>query len=79
MKKINNYVKDLYDAVIDLDVEKFREHWKKYQYILPTIPRDEVLQVMMHKIVLARTDMPAEVQEKAKKWLTDHGYSENIE
>ena len=79
MKKINNYVKDLGDAVIDLDVEKFREHWKKYQDILPPIPRDEVLQVTMHKIVLNRTDMSAEVQEKAKKWLTDHGYSANIE
>ena len=79
MNYIKQYVKDLGEAVRDLDLAKFKAHWQKYQHILPPMPSNElVLEVTMYKTAVNRTDMPTETHDKAEAWLTEHGYSTEL-
>lgn len=75
MAKKDNYTKDLGKALRTGNLKRFKKFCKKYKL---EIPEDEILEISMHKMILGRTDMPKELQEKSRTWLLKRGYRESI-
>lgn len=63
------------EAVQDGNVERLKHLAEKGD--MP-IPNDMVLLISAHKMCLEITTMPAELQEKSRKWLKDNGYKEGM-
>ena len=83
MKLLKEYIKDRDDAVLSLDLDKFKAFAKKWidKGLLPNSfinCSDEVIKSTMCKIVLGLKDAPEDKVEAAKTWLIDNGYRPNI-
>ena len=65
------------------DIEVFKAFAQKWTdlYILPPIYQlatDQVLEIMVRKMVLHEIDAPESTKEKARDWLLSRGYDLNI-
>lgn len=65
------------------DLVEFKKFFRKYQaigvYAPMALPSDEVLEITMRKMVYQMKSATAEEKEEAKKWLTDRGYTVEID
>lgn len=71
-----NFIADRNTALFSLDEAKIVEYAKKYK--LPTPVVDKAFWGGVYKACLSLVDCPADVADKAKKWLKENGMSENI-
>lgn len=68
-------------AIRSLDVETFKRFIKKWVTVYDEvdIPDDDrVLQVSLYKLLFNLESATVQEKEKAKKWLTEHGFDTNI-
>ena len=70
------------EVVKTYDVEKFRNFYRKYQIlgVYPAefnLPKDESIQITMHKMVYHMRYATPKEKADAAKWLKDHGISLN--
>lgn len=68
------------EVVKTYDVEKFRNFYRKYQIlgVYPAefnLPKDESIQITMHKMVYHMRYATPKEKADAAKWLKDHGIS----
>lgn len=80
---LKQYVKERDDAVLSLDLDKFKAFAKKWidKGLLPPLmglAPDDVLTATMFKIILGLEDAPEDKVEAAKTWLIDNGYRPSI-
>ena len=65
------------EAAKSYDVEKFKKFYYKWHkrgiYDSITLPSDEVLEVIMRKMVYNMASATEEEKAEAKKWLEEHG------
>lgn len=83
MRLLEEYIKERDDAVLSLDLDKFKAFAKKWidKGILPPsllIASDEVKAATMYKIILGLEDAPEDKVEAAKTWLVNNGYYPTI-
>lgn len=79
LKLIKQYNKDRNEAVMSMDVEKFKAFYKKWEkYMDVPLPADNVLEITMRKMACAIYTLPLEVREEAKQWLLERGYKEGL-
>lgn len=72
------------DAVAkSYDVSEFKKFYKKWQDVglySPTVglPRDEVIEISMRKMVFNMASATPDEKAEAEKWLTDRGYTTEV-
>ena len=80
MRLLEEYIKERDDAVLSLDLDKFKAFAKKWidKGILPPYfeleDDDDLAKATMFKIILGLEDAPADKVEAAKTWLVNNGY-----
>lgn len=77
MAKIDDYVKDLGDALRTRDIDELKRFYVKYRGEMPPID-DKVLEISMHKMICNRTDMPRDMVMDSMVWLAERGFSPRI-
>lgn len=81
-KLIAQFVKERDEAILSLDLDTFREFYKKWAskgvYDPYFMPPDEILEISLYKMVLAIKSAPPDKREIAKRWLIDRGYDLKI-
>lgn len=70
MKK--NYVEELRKALLTEDNEILKEHMRKWGIAIPI--DEKVFELMRHKTITARTDLPIELRKRSKAWLNERDY-----
>ena len=81
---MNEYAKELGEVLKTFDTAKLREfileHWDMYRILTSPelIANDKWLKGAMAKMILARTDMPEDLKEEAKKVLDEMGWDYEI-
>lgn len=80
---LKQYVKERDDAVLSLDLDKFKAFAKKWidKGILPYSfinHSDDIIKATMFKIILGLEYAPEDKAEAAKTWLIDNGYRPSI-
>lgn len=81
-KEIKQWMKERDKASLSYDVRKFREFYTKwliagmYQKQLPS--DDNVVEIMMRKMVYHINSATPEQKDEAKKWLEDHGCNTSL-
>ena len=69
------------EAVLSLDVFKFREFYEKWLrlgvYDNPLPDNDFVIEVTMRQCILGMANPPKKAKKEAQKWLKDRGFSPN--
>lgn len=66
------------------DVAEFKKFYRKWQSVglyAPTVglPKDEVIEISMRKMVYNMKSATDEEKAEAEKWLTDRGYTVEVE
>ena len=64
------------------DLERFKalyEKWKARGFYALSLPRDEVIEVSMRKMVYNLKSSTEAEKEEAKKWLLDRGFTTEVE
>ena len=79
-KLVALWTKERDEVVKTYDVEKFRNFYRKYQIlgVYPAefnLPKDESIQITMHKMVYHMRYATPKEKADAAKWLKDHGIS----
>ena len=64
---LENYGKELKEILLLEDDIALKNHMKKYNIEIPDNPY--VFQLMKHKAITARPDLPIEFRRKSKEWL----------
>ena len=79
---LRRWRKDRDKAVASLNVDKFIKFYKKWQmlgaYEIKQMPPRNIVEITMYKMALEIKGIPADVQERACKWLVKHGYFPGI-
>lgn len=76
-ERIKKYVQARNEALFSLDEKKIRKFMKEYTGLTP--PKSEtVFWAMVFKAICNIEDAPSEVKAKAKAWLKEHGFKEDI-
>ena len=70
-EKIRKFVKERNEACSSFDLEKFKKFCRKYKG--GRLPSDEVLEIVMRKMVV-NTEPRLPQYEEAKAWLLERGY-----
>lgn len=83
-KIIEDYNKDLSEAVATLDINNFKavvEKWYKKGFFQEcfSLPSDEVLEITIRKLAIHILSIPDEVKDEAKEWLLSRGYDLKLE
>jgi len=86
-KIIEEYNKELSEAVATLDINNFKavvEKWYKKGFFHDcfSLPSDEVLEITIRKMAInikTVPEIPEEVKEEAKAWLLARGYDLKLE
>lgn len=74
---MSQYTKELLEVCLTFDVNEFKKlvsKWSK-RGLFPQcfeLPSDNVLEISIRKIIIARTDAPKEAKKEAAAWLIDH-------
>lgn len=79
MKK---YVDELLEACLNFDIKEFKAFAEKWKGIYPAcfqLPEDDVLEIVLRKIVINRSDAPKDKRKEAACWLIDNGYDLSLE
>lgn len=74
--ELRQYVKDRDAAFLSLDLNKIKAFAKKYGRELPE--NEEVLWIMIHKVVCNIASATKEQRKNSLMWLFLHGYSPDI-
>ena len=74
---LKEYASDLLKACLTFDINEFKKNVEKWSKrgIFPQcfeLPSDDVLEISIRKIIIARTDAPKEAKKEAAAWLIDH-------
>lgn len=75
------WIKERDEAIRSLDVDKFKEFYKKWTergFYRNGLPADEVVEVSLRKMLYNLGNATAEEKAEAEKWLSDRGYSTDI-
>ena len=76
------WIKERDEAVRSLDVEKFKECYKKWRargyYDMPLPSDDRVIEVSMRKMMFHSNSFSEQEKADAKKWLEDRGFSTDM-
>lgn len=75
MNTTEQYTSDLGKVLKTKDVSKLRAFLIKNN--MPTL-NDEKLEIVMHKMICNRVDMPERLKKESKEWLNDRNYRETI-
>lgn len=75
-EKIKEFVKERNEALFSLDEKKIKAYMKKY--CVPEPHNERIFWAMVYKAICNITDAPPEVKDKAKAWLKEHGFKEDI-
>lgn len=80
---LTKWQKECDEVVKTYDVEKFRNFYRKYQIlgVYPAefnLPKDESIQITMHKMVYHMKSATAKEKAEAKAWLKAHKSDTNI-
>lgn len=83
-KIIEDYNKDISEAVATLDINNLKAVVDKYNkkgfyYDCFSLPSDEVLEITIRKMAIHILSIPDEVKDEAKEWLLSRGYDLNLE
>lgn len=78
-KYILEYNNALREAALSFDIDKFIEFAKEYQTPFYSLYKkgnveEEVIEIMIRKIVVNLKDPPRDKYEEAKEWLLSRGY-----
>ena len=76
LEVLYQYNKERDKAVKSLDVEKFKKFCKKWGNPVP--PTDEIIEIVMRKMMYHINSFSPEEKESAKKWLEEHGSSTDL-
>lgn len=77
MAMLKKYNRERDKAVASLDVETFKKFCRKWGNPCP--PRDEVIEIVMRKMMYHITAFSEEDKQKAKEWLESRGFSTDLE
>lgn len=75
------WIKERDEAIRTLDVEKFKEFYRKWTergFYRNGLPSDEVIEVSLRKMLYNLRNATTEEKAKAMEWLTERGYSTDI-
>jgi len=72
MNILQQYIESLHEALLSKNDEKLKVHMRKWQIKIPE--SDEIFQIMKHKSITARVDLPEEMRRESKKWLFERKY-----
>ena len=75
------WLKERNEAIRTLDVEKFKEFYRKWTergFYRGGLPSDEVIEISLHKMLYHLGDATVEEKAIAEKWLAEHGSSTDI-
>ena len=79
---LNQYSKELEEAVKTLDVYEFRKFYAKWylkgMYNMPLPANDPLVKISICKMACHLNNMPPEVKENARMILKSYGMSEEI-
>ena len=75
MNTTEQYTSDLGKVLKTKDVLELRAFLIKNN--MPTL-NDEKLEIVMHKMICNRVDMPERLKKESKEWLNDRNYRETI-
>ena len=70
------FVKERNEALFSLDRKKIEAYMKKY--CVPEPHSERIFWAMVYKAIWNIVDVPPEVKVKAKAWLKEHGFKEDI-
>ncbi len=81
-KEIKQWIKERDKASLSYDVKKFRQFYVKWQmagiYQKTLSVDDNVVEIMMRKMVYHIDSATPEQKAEAKKWLEDHGCNTSL-
>lgn len=78
-ERIKKFVKVRNEALFSLDEKKIKAFMKKYTGVKPeNISSETAFWAMVFKAICNIEDAPSEVKAKAKAWLKEHGFKEDI-
>ena len=75
------WIKERNEAIRTLDVEIFKEFYKKWTKgwaYRNGLPSDEVIEVSLRKMFYHLADATEEEKADVEKWLTERGYSTDM-
>lgn len=77
--KRNNYFFDeLGKALLTMDIEELKKFFVLINGKEPAVS-DEVLEIVMHKTIFHRLDLPLSLRLNSLNWLTARGYNTSID
>ena len=71
-EKTKHYVNELGQVLLTKDDNKLKAHMRKWNINIPK--SDMIFQIMKHKAITGRIDLPIELRKKSKQWLTERSY-----
>ena len=74
-QELCRYSRELGKALRTESLTELKKFLKKEGQL---IPPDEVLEIAMHKMILARTDIEDDIKTRSCAWLDAHGYERTI-
>ena len=82
-KLFDQWKRERDEAVMSLDVEKFKAFCLKWQekgaYAKKPLPPDNIVEISMYKMACEITTIPEDIALKAAKWLVERGYIAGID
>lgn len=80
-KEHKQWLKERDEAIYTFDVEKFKafyHKWEKRGVYTKPLPKDEVIEISMRKMVCGLADPDPKKLAEARAWLSERGYSWTI-
>lgn len=77
MFKFNKFIKERNEALFSLDRKKIEDYMRFYGEYIDGVP-DDIFWAATYKAILALTDAPQDLKQKAREWLRAHGMSEEM-
>ena len=82
-KMLSRWVKERDETVKTYDVQKFKDFYRKYQLLgvypdVVRLPKDEIIEVSMRKMVYHMKSATAKEKSEAAKWLKERGYTTDM-
>lgn len=82
-KMFDQWKRERDEAVMSLDVEKFKAFCLKWQekgaYAKKPLPPDNIVEITLYKMACEITTIPEEIALKAATWLVERGYIAGID
>ena len=76
--ELRQWIEERDEALYTFDVDTFKEFYRKWQehgFYTEPLPPDEVIEIIMRKMVCCLANPPKDKLAEARLWLFDHGYS----